>query len=107
MLRFVSRVFAPLAALMSLPQAAHAANFGFVRWPAYLDMPILVSAVMTGIFCILVKTHLPKGAKDYVSVPKEDRTFTLTASVIALMASFVLCMGMVFLGMGLQRAAEW
>ncbi|MEP4249059.1 hypothetical protein [Tateyamaria sp.] len=107
MFRFTKATFLLPAALMSLPQAAQAADFGFVRWPGYLDMPIVLTAAMTFILFLVFKTQMPKGAADFVSVPKEERSALLTLSTYSMIGSFALCMGMVFVGMGLARAAEW
>ena len=90
--------------LVSVPQAAHAANFGFVRWPDYLDMPILVAMILTGVSFLVFKSRMPEGAKDYVSVPKAERSALLKISAFTMLASLIICLGMIFVGMGLQRA---
>jgi hypothetical protein len=95
-----------LLSFVSFPQTAHAANFGFVRWPGYLDMPIVLALLMTGLSFVLFKTQMPKEAKDFVSVPKEERSALLKMSAILMLASLVVCLGMIFVGMGLQRVAE-
>jgi len=106
MFRFTTTSFLLLCSAISIPQAAHAANFGFVRWPSFLDMPIVWTMVITGIMFAVAKTQMPKGAKDYISVPKEERSMLLKASTLLMFASLIACLGMVFVGMGLQRAVE-
>ncbi|WP_282046559.1 hypothetical protein [Roseibium album] len=106
MFRFIRYVAFFLSTFFSLPQAAYAANFGFVRWPDYLDMPIASSMIATAVFSVVFKAILPKGAKDYVSVPKEERPLLLKATGLFMLASLGICIGLIFLGMGLQRASE-
>lgn len=95
-----------LLPLFVIPQAAHAANFGFVRWPNYLDMPIVLAIFMVGLSLVLFKTQMPKEAKDFMSVPKEERSTLLKVSAFMMLASLAACLLMVFIGMGLQRATE-
>ncbi|MBB3992530.1 hypothetical protein GGR95_000149 [Sulfitobacter undariae] len=106
MFRFTTSTCLLLFSFISLPQTAQAANFGFVRWPGYLDMPIIAAMLMTGLSFVLLKTQMPKGAKDFVSVPKDERSVMLKASAFLMLVSFVVCLGMIFVGMGLQRAVE-
>ncbi len=95
-----------LLSLIAIPQAAHAANFGFVRWPTYLDMPIVLAIFVAGLSLVLFKTQMPKEAKDFMSVPKEERSTLLKVSAFIMLASLAACLLMVFVGMGLQRATE-
>lgn len=106
MFHFIKFVAFFLSTFVSLPQVAYAANFGFVRWPDYLDMPIVSSMIATVVFFVIFKAVLPKGAKDYVSVPKEERSLMLKATCLFMLASLGICIGLIFLGMGLQRASE-
>ena len=106
MYRRAQKIFALILPLTLLPQAAFAADFGFVRWPGYLDMPIVLSAVLTAVAVVVFKTQMPKTAKDFVSVPKEERSFLLNASAIVMLGGLVLCIGMMLVGMGLQRVVE-
>ena len=84
---------------------AAAANFGFVRWPDYLDTYIYVAAIVTVLSLVAVKMQLPKGL-GYAEVPKDQRTTAMFVTVVVMGIAFVALMGMVFVGMGLQRAAE-
>jgi len=98
-----------LAALLlvaAAPTQALAFDFGFVRVPAYLDVPIIASAVVTAIAAFVLKRSLPAG-RSYTDVSKEDRTTVMTVSACLSIASLVATFGLLFLGMGLQRAAEW
>ena len=95
-----------MLSLAAMPQAAGAADFGFVRWPSYLDMPITWALLVTGVSFVVFKTQMPKGTKDFVSVPKDKRSMLLKLSAILMLASLMACLGMVFVGMGLQRAIE-
>ena len=96
-----------LSAAVSLVLAgpAAAANFGFVRWPDYLDTYIYFAAVVTVLGLVAVKMQLPKGL-GYTEVPKDQRTTAMFVTVVVMGIAFVALMGMVFVGMGLQRAAE-
>jgi len=107
MFRFSKTASLLLFSFVSFPQAAYAANFGFVRRPDYLDLPILGAWLMAGVSFVFAKTLLPKGKKDFVSVPKEERSVLLRVSVYLMAISVVIGLGMIFLGMGLQRALEW
>ena len=95
-----------LLSFVSFPQTAHAANFGFVRWPSYLDVPLILAMIMTGLSFALFKTQMPKEAKDFVSVPKEERSALLKLSALLMLTSLVVCLGIIFVGMGLQRISE-
>jgi len=106
MFRYTTPAFTLLLSLISFPQAVHAANFGFVRWPDSLDTPIAFAMLMTGLSFVLFKTQMPKEVKDYISVPKEERSTLLKMSAFVMLASLVVCLGMIFVGMGLQRGAE-
>jgi hypothetical protein len=86
-------------------QPAHAANFGFVRWPDYLDSYILIATVASGIGFVLLKSVLPSG-KSFTDVPKADRTIAMKIIAYPTMLAFFALMAMIFVGMGLQRAAE-
>jgi uncharacterized membrane protein len=53
----------------------------------------------------VLKAVLPKG-KSYSEVPKAERTRFMTVVAFAMILSLVATMGMIFVGMGLQRATE-
>lgn len=95
-----------LLPVLAAPQMAHAADFGFVRWPGYLDMPILLAVLTTILSLVLFKTQMPKGAQDFMSLPKEDRSTLLKASAFLMITSLIACLAMIFVGMGLQRMVE-
>lgn len=95
-----------LCSFISVPQAAHAADFGFVRWPSFLDLPIFVAVLITGLLFGVFKTQIPRGYSSYAHVPKEERTPALKITTYLMAATFTLCMLMMFAGMGLQRATE-
>lgn len=84
---------------------ALAANLGFVRWPDYLDFYILASTALTAVSFFVLKAVVPKG-KSYSEVPKAERTRFMTVVAFAMILSLVATMGMIFVGMGLQRATE-
>jgi hypothetical protein len=90
---------------LTLGGPATAANFGFVRWPDYLDTYILIAAIVSGVGFVWLKAVLPKGLS-FVDVPKANRTPGMKLAAFVTMIAFVALMGMVFVGMGLQRAAE-
>jgi acyl-CoA synthetase (AMP-forming)/AMP-acid ligase II len=46
-----------LLSFVSFPQTAHAANFGFVRWLSYHDVPLILAMIMTGLSFALFKTQ--------------------------------------------------
>ena len=98
--RFTLAIGAPL-----LPSQAFAANFGFVRWPDALDAYVLASAMFTAIGFAALKLQLPAGVP-YNKVPKEQRTNGLFLAALVTGVSFVALMGLVFVGMGLQRSGE-
>ena len=92
-----------LSLLLARPAAA--ANFGFVRWPDYLDTYILIAAIASGVGFVWVKAVMP-GGRSLFEVPKAERTLGMNLAGYFLLVAFVALMGMVFVGMGLQRAAE-
>jgi hypothetical protein len=101
-------MLATTAATVSLLLAAGpaaAANFGFVRWPAYLDLYILVVALPVALSLVWLKLVLPKGMTFY-NLPKEQRTAGITFAGRVGQISFCALMILVFVGMGLQRAVE-
>ena len=87
------------------PEQAFAANFGFVRWPDSLDAFLLVAAVFTAVGFAALKIQLPAGLS-YAQVPREHRTTAMSLAAVVTGVSFAALMGMVFVGMGLQRLAE-
>ena len=91
--------------LTLVPTQAFAFSFGFVRVPDYLDTPILYALISLGIFFVTLKMTLPKGSS-YVNVEKDDRTAVMSLSAYLSIISLVALMGMLFVGMGLQRFAE-
>lgn len=101
------RIVTALGAFIGLFAAnpAAAANFGFVRWPDYLDTYILIAAIASGVGFVWVKAVMP-GGRSLFEVPKAQRTFGMKLAGYFGMIAFVALMGMVFVGMGLQRAAE-
>ncbi len=104
MAKHLTAAFAAAASL-ALAGPAFAANFGFVRWPDYLDTYILVAGVVTIPGLILLKLQLPKGL-GYTEVPKDQRTTAMFLTVVVTGIACVALFGMVFAGMALQRMAE-
>jgi hypothetical protein len=102
-LRLTAAVSAGIGLVLARP--ALAADFGFVRWPDYLDTYILIAAIATGLGFVWLKLVLPKGTS-FDKVPKADRTAGMKLAASMTGIAFVALMGMVFVGMGLQRAAE-
>ncbi len=91
--------------LIALP--AHAADFGKVRWPDWMDVYIfpLIPAVL--VLMLLTTLFKPRG----VPVNEMYRHFGAFSPMGKLIyacfgLSFIALMVLVFLGMGLQRAAE-
>lgn len=104
-MRLNSTVLAAFGFVLSLAGPAAAANFGFVRWPDYFDTYILIAAIASGIGFVWVKAVMP-GGRSLFEVPKAERTFGMKLAGYFTMIAFVALMSMVFVGMGLQRAAE-
>ncbi|MDD8024611.1 MAG: hypothetical protein PHX82_16065 [Paracoccaceae bacterium] len=88
-----------------IPAQAFAANFGFVRWPDYLDAYIFLLMIPVAIGFIWLKMTLPKGMS-LLQVPKEQRTKSMTFVGYLTMAALISLMALIFIGMGLQRFAE-
>jgi hypothetical protein len=101
---FLTFVATALSMLIAAGPAA-AANFGFVRWPDYLDIYIVIAAVPTLLGAAWLKMVLPKGVT-YYNLPKAERTLGLKLVGLVTQISLVALMAMIFVGMGLQRAAE-
>jgi hypothetical protein len=101
----IAATFAAVGLALVGSGPAAAANFGFVRWPDYLDMYILIAAIASGVGIVWVKVVIP-GGRGLFEVPKADRTFGMKLAGYFALIAFVALMGMVFVGMGLQRAVE-
>lgn len=104
-MRFIKARLATFGLALTLAGPATAANFGFVRWPDYLDSYIMIAAVASGVGFVWLKAALPKGLS-FTEVPQADRTARMKLAALVTMIAFIALMGMVFVGMGLQRAAE-
>ena len=101
----LSRLGLVALAATVIPGQAFAANFGFFRWPDYLDayiFPLMIPAVVAGIW---LKMTLPKGMY-FLQVPKEQRTKSMTIAGYLTMVTFIPLMALIFIGGWLQRLAE-
>ena len=101
----LSRLGLVALATTMIPGQAFAANFGSIRWPDYLDayiFSLMIPAVLGGIW---LKRTLPKGMY-FLQVPKEQRTKSMTIAGYLTLVTFIPMMGLIFIGMGLQRFAE-
>ncbi|MEO1473918.1 MAG: hypothetical protein AAFS03_08255 [Pseudomonadota bacterium] len=88
-----------------IPAQAFAANFGFIRWPDYLDayiFPLMIPAVIGFIW---LKMTLPKGMY-FLQVPKEKRTTSMAIAGYLTLVTLVPLLTLIFIGMGLQRFSE-
>ncbi|WP_368186990.1 hypothetical protein [Aestuariibius sp. HNIBRBA575] len=89
------------------PTHASAYDFGFVRGPDWMDSYLLVLLVTT--VCLMAATlvFIPLGAS-FNEMYKLFQDFSKVGRItyVAFGVSFGALMIMVFLGMGLQRAAE-
>ncbi len=70
----IKTTLATFGLVLTLAGPAAAANFGFVRWPDYLDTYILLAAIASGFGFVWVKAVMP-GGRPFFEVPKADRTF--------------------------------
>jgi hypothetical protein len=95
-----------LAAVAGMvPLQAAAADFGFVRWPDYLDVWIALTGILSVACLVWLKRMLPPG-QHFTAIPPSRRSRSMTLSAYGLMISVTACLGMIFAGMGLQRLAE-
>ena len=101
----LSRLGLVALAATVIPGQAFAANFGFIRWPDYLDafiFPLIIPAILGGIW---LKMTLPKGMH-FLQVPKEQRTKSMTIAGYLTLVTFIPLMALIFIGGWLQRLAE-
>ena len=98
-------ILAAAALALLLPVRAAAADFGFVRWPDYLDAWIALTGVLSVVFLVWLKRLLPPG-QHFTGIPPSRRSRAMTLAAWGLMISVTACLGMIFTGMGLQRLAE-
>ena len=101
-----SRVLGIMAASGLLPSQAAAFDFGFVRVPDFLDRPILIAAVLTFAGFVFLKKILPKGLS-FNEVDEAERTPAMTVSAYFTALTLMTTLGLLFVGMGLQRYLEW
>jgi len=87
------------------PTQVLAFDFGFVRVPNYLDVPIVCSAILTAIFAFILKRTLP-AKLSFKDVPQQDRTKLMAASAYLSLTFLLVTLALLFIGMGLQRAVE-
>ena len=104
-MRSIAITLASFGFALVLTRPAVAANFGFERWPSYLDSYILIAAIAVGVGFVWLKAVLPKGLS-LAEVPRGQRTLGMKLAGFVAGIAFVALMAMVFVGMGLQRAAE-
>ncbi|MGC5198646.1 hypothetical protein [Aphanothece microscopica] len=88
-----------------VPLQAAAADFGFVRWPDYLDAWIALSGILSVALLVWLRRLLPPG-QHFTAIPPARRSRTLNLVAYGLVISVVTCLGLIFTGMGLQRLAE-
>jgi hypothetical protein len=103
--RFMSA--AAMVSIISMPAPAFAANFGFVRWPDWMDAYIFPLLPTVGVLWLLTVLLKPRG------VPQSEMyrhfgEFSALGKLIYVLfgLSFVVLMAFVFIGMGMQRASE-
>ncbi|WP_154666738.1 hypothetical protein [Litoreibacter arenae] len=90
-----------------IPTQVYAFDFGFVRGPDWMDQYVGVLFVVTMVFFALTMLFKPRGIpmnEMYQHFGDFSPVGRLVYAIFGL--AFVGLMGMVFLGMGLQRAAE-
>lgn len=93
------------ALLFCFPGVAKAANFGFVRFPDWMDQYLLQGVAVTAIFFVLTYVTKPRG----VPFNRLYRTRLRGLNRLfynILYVTFAALMIAVFIGMGLQQAAE-
>lgn len=104
-MRLFKTTFVSFGFALTVAGPAAAANFGFVRWPGYLDSYITIAAIASGVGFVWLKAVLPRGLS-FVEVPRDGRTVGMKLAAFVTIIAFLVLMGMVFVGMGLQRASE-
>ena len=102
-----TRVIGLFLALTTLPNAAFAFNFGFIRAPDQFDRPLLIALAMTLISFVLFKIVMPKGVSSYTDLPTDQRTPVIKLVTLVLLLSTLTFFAMLFFGMCMQRATEW
>lgn len=98
--------FCLLALLAAAPTRARAFEFGFVRVPDYLDLPIMSAAGLTGVSLLLLLRSLPTRRR-LAEDTEAERSPAMVLSAWMVMIALVATLGLLFLGMGLDRAAQW
>ena len=99
------KILLPLSVLM--PTQVFAFNFGFVRGPDWMDQYLILLIGITIVSLFFTLIFKPRGIpinQMYMHFWKFSVVGRIVYAIYGL--SVVILMGMVFLGMGLQRLAE-